>query len=89
MSISKPYQKPHNVPVYVNKQSNHPPNIISQIPRNVNQHIPKLSSNKEIYSNVMPLCEKALKDSGFDDLFEYTPVDTSIIKHSNDKSEKR
>ena len=54
----KAYRKPNNVPVYVNKQANHPTSINSQIPRNVTCRISKLSSNKEIYSNGMPLYEK-------------------------------
>ena len=36
----------------------------------------------------MPLYEKALKESGFDELFEYTPADTSSIKQSNDNLKK-
>ena len=28
----KPYRKPNNIPLYINKSSNHPPTIINQIP---------------------------------------------------------
>ena len=37
----------------------------------------------------MPLYEKALKESGFNELFEYTPADTSNIKHSKDNLKKK
>ena len=29
----EPYRKPSNEPAYINKQSNHPPNIIADIPK--------------------------------------------------------
>ena len=30
---SEPYRKPNNEPVYINKQSNHPSNIIADNPK--------------------------------------------------------
>ena len=37
----------------------------------------------------MLLYEKALKESGFVELFKYTPADTSNIKHSSDNLKER
>ena len=31
-NLYKPYRKPNNDPLYINVKSNHPPNIIKQIP---------------------------------------------------------
>ena len=31
--IYKPYRKPNNKPLYINKHSNHPPNILKQHPK--------------------------------------------------------
>ena len=35
----KPYGKPNNKPVYINKQSNHPPNMISDIPKALSKRL--------------------------------------------------
>ena len=37
--IYKPYVKPNNVPLYVNKNSNHPPSIIKNIPLSINRRL--------------------------------------------------
>ena len=34
-----PYNKPNNIPLYVNKKSNHPPHIISNIPQSINRRL--------------------------------------------------
>ena len=34
-NIYKPYQKPNNSPIYINKNLNHPPNILKQLPKSV------------------------------------------------------
>ena len=31
-NLYKPYRKPNNKPIYINKQSNHPPKVLKQIP---------------------------------------------------------
>ena len=33
-----PFNKPNNIPLYINKKSNHPPRIISNIPQSINRH---------------------------------------------------
>ena len=35
----KPYSKPTNVPLYVHDNSNHPPNIIRNIPESINRRL--------------------------------------------------
>ena len=42
------YKKPNDKPMYINVNSNHPPNIIKQIPESINKRLSNLSSNKEI-----------------------------------------
>ena len=39
-----PYRKPNNDPLYINSSSNHPPAIIRQVPKCINQCISSLSS---------------------------------------------
>ena len=47
----KPYNKPGNIPLYINVKSNHPPNIIKNLPENISRRINKLSSDKSIFEN--------------------------------------
>ncbi|KAJ8037403.1 hypothetical protein HOLleu_18211 [Holothuria leucospilota] len=44
-STYKPYVKP-NIPLYVHKQSNHPPLIIKNIPESINRRLSNISSDK-------------------------------------------
>ena len=37
--VYKPYRKPNDEPIYINKYSNHPPNIVRQIPLSVSSRI--------------------------------------------------
>ena len=45
----KPYNKAGHVPLYINVKSNHPPNIINNLPENISRRINKLSSDIYIY----------------------------------------
>ena len=38
-----PYRKPNNEPLYINAKSNHPPSIISKLPKMINRRISDLS----------------------------------------------
>ena len=69
----KPYNKPGNIPLYINVKSNHPPNIIKNLPENISYRINKLSSDKSIseYSNY--LYNSALSNSGFKDKIKFNP----------------
>ena len=35
----KPYRKPNNEPQYINKQSNHPPNVLKQLPKLIEKRV--------------------------------------------------
>ena len=43
----KPYMKPNNTPLYVHKQSNHPPNIFKNITESFNRRLSNISSNEK------------------------------------------
>ena len=59
------WRKPKDKPQYINIRSNHPPNIIKQIPTMVAKRLSKLSSNEEIFKNKRKKYEEALEDSGY------------------------
>ena len=50
-----PYQKPDNIIQYIHIESNHPPNIIKQIPKTIEKRLSQLSSNEEIFNESEPI----------------------------------
>ena len=56
--IFKPYMKDNDKPVYVHSKSNHPPNVLKNIPMGVNNRLNRISSNKAVFDAAGPhLCE--------------------------------
>ena len=84
----KPYRKPNNNPVYINKHSNHPQNMLRDIPKSVNKRIADISSNKEIFENAIPAYKEALKNSGFSCDMCYTETSSDNVT-TQDKKNKR
>ena len=60
-----PYSKPNNLPLYINKDSNHPPSIIKQLPSMIEKRISDLSCNKEEFEKAKEGYNKALEESGY------------------------
>ena len=61
----KTYNKPGNIPLYINVKSNHPPSIIKNLPANISRRINKLSSGKFIFENSKDIYNCAHSSSGF------------------------
>ena len=68
----KPYSKPGDRPLYVNKQSNHPPAILKNIPLAVYKRLNLISSTKEIFDTAAPLYQAELNRAGYDHKLEYS-----------------
>ena len=81
----RPYQKPDNKIQYIHVESNHPPNIIKQIPKTIEKHLSQLSSNKEIFSESAPFYEGELHQSGSQQKLKYNAVDTKNYSKRNHK----
>ena len=69
--VYKPYRKPDNNPLYVNAKSNHPPNVLKQIPKGIGRRLSEISSSEEVFKASIPQYEEALKQSDFDEKLEY------------------
>ena len=41
-----PYRKPNDVPLYIHVGSNHPPNVIHQVPRSIEKRLNSLASTE-------------------------------------------
>ena len=48
--IYKPYKKPNDRLLYINKSSNHPPQIINQLPKIIRDRISRNCSHKEVFN---------------------------------------
>ena len=60
-----PFRKPNDTPMYVHKQSNHPPNVIKEIPKSINKRLSTVSSSKEEFDLAKADYQRALDDSGY------------------------
>ena len=67
----KPYKKPNDKPLYVHVKSNHPPNVLKEIPKSINNRLRKISSNKEAFDNAKDEYQKALENSGYSHVLCY------------------
>ena len=61
---------------YVFNKSNHPPNIIKNIPESINRRLSNISSNETIFKKAIPPYQDALKKSGYNYKLEYKPTPT-------------
>ena len=60
----KPYRKPNDETIYINAKSNHPKNILKQLPISIEDRLRELSSNKEIFDEAAKYYQEALEKCG-------------------------
>ena len=53
--IYRPYRKPNDSPVYINKNSNHSPTVLRQLAKSVSKRISETSSNEQIFNESIPV----------------------------------
>jgi len=53
-----PYIKPGNIPLYVHRQSNHPPSILKNIPAAINKRLSDISSDQDTFNTAVPIYQK-------------------------------
>ena len=71
----KPYKKPNDTLPYINKNSNHPPQIIKKLPKTINDRLCRNSSNAAIFHASKIEYEAALKNSAYENVdFKYNLV---------------
>ena len=83
--LFKPYIKPNNDPIYVNRQSNHPPKVLENIPIGINTGISDISSNEEIFNEAAIVYQESLDKSGFKYKMKYNPTPEN---HENSRKSK-
>ena len=70
-NVYRTYQKPNNEPSYVHKLSNHPPQILKQIPNSIAKRISDNSSSKEIFDESAEYYNRILEKSGYKEKIQY------------------
>ena len=82
----KPYSKPTNTPLYVHSKSNHPPNIIKNIPDSINRRLSDISSDEHVFNEAAAPYQEALRKSGYTYSLKFKP---SQQTPPNQKSRRR
>ena len=85
--IYKPYRRPNDSPVYINKYSNHPPTVLRQLAKSLSKRISETSSNEQIFKESIPIYKEALKKSEFHEKLEY--VREEVDKHGKEEKKRR
>jgi len=80
-----PYRKPNNKINYVNASSNHPPAILKQIPKMIENRLSKNSSNAKLFNSIKKEYNDALKLNGYS--YEITYANEN--KNTNNRKRKR
>lgn len=81
----QPYSKPNSLPVYINVQSNHPPNIISRIPNMISDRINSISSDKHIFDRAAQFYNDALSASGYKEKIKFNDKHTKVSRSRSRK----
>ena len=56
----RPYGKPDNMSVYINRKLNHPPTVIKEIPKAIAKLISDISSSEAVFNELIPIYSDAL-----------------------------
>ena len=72
-----PFRKPNDNPLYIHKNSNHPKQIIKNLPEMINRRLCDISCNEEVFDKAKPVYTTALRNSGFQDELNYKTYEKS------------
>ena len=75
-----PFRMPIDRPIYIHKLSNHPLNIIKNLPASISRCLTDISSDKASFADAKPLYDNALKAGGFSEEGEYLEERKSAVR---------
>ena len=85
----KPYRKRDNLPVYINKRSNHPQTFLNELPKTTAKRISDISLSENIFQNAIPVYKEALPESGFTSDLVYTTQQTGYYNNHEENKKRR
>ena len=78
--------KANDKPLYVHSRSNHPRNILANIPLSVNRRLSSISSNEEIFKSAITPYQEALAESGYKFKLEFEPPSAPRSRKNRSKN---
>ena len=85
----QPYHKPNDETIYIHAKSNHPTNIIKQLPLSVEKRLSTLSANENIFKESAKHYQEALNKFGYIHKLQYIskekPMETTGKKRKKRK----
>ena len=82
-----PYKKPNDTLLYVHTSSNHPQQILKQLPKSINDRLSRNSSNKTIFEKSKLEYEEALRKSGYEKpILSFQPTKTTVTKRNRPRN---
>ena len=79
----KPFKKPNDELLYININSNRPPQMLKQIPILIKNRLNQNSSNENVFNSSKRIFEDALKKSGFENFELKFDPEKKITKKRN------
>ena len=76
-NLHKPFRKENNKPIYINKNSNHPPSFLKQLPKSIEKQISETSSNRDIFDKSIKPFKNSLKEIDFSETLKYIAPTTN------------
>ena len=70
----QPYHKPNDETIYIHAKSNHPTNIIRQLPLSVEKRLNTLSNNEPIFNESAKHYQETLMKCGYEHTLQYNPI---------------
>ena len=67
----QPFRKPNVDPPYINRNSNHPPTILSRLPQTISKRMSSLSPNYDFFSKAALMYNAALENEGYAEKINY------------------
>ena len=67
----KPYKKPEDKTMYINKESNHPEYIKKELPNMIQARLSAISSNEKVFKEAVGNYQQALINSGYKEKLEF------------------
>ena len=86
----KPYRKPNNDPLYIHKESNHPPSITKHFPGAINRRIASLSSDKQTFDSAccFHLRLRPETEYNYNTKLQYSTAETTPTTECRSQNEK-
>ena len=87
--LFKPFRKIGDRPSYINASSNHPPQVIKNLPAGIELRLSSNSANRAIFEQAVPMYQSELLRCGFDYKLEYREKEEGGSKKCGRSSKRR